>query len=206
MKHLLRVLFILALFCGIAPHARANGVDFHVQVLDPDCVTSPDAACTIHAPDLGVPFGINLTASTCSDQGITGLPTSSPFGCFVGTNNTGSALSSIMLEFSNAGLAGDSCDTDVFGTEPPAAFGTSSCSNPGGSEFDLTFTDGSILNTRQFVIVEVGEDPSLFDGFATVVATPEPDSFLLFATGAMMMTIGLFVNNRRRLAVGKIND
>ena len=35
MKYLLRVLFVLAMFCGFTSHARAVGVDFHVQVLDP---------------------------------------------------------------------------------------------------------------------------------------------------------------------------
>src|SRR5437588_10871838 len=35
MKSLLRVLFVVALFCGVASHAHASVVDFHVQVLDP---------------------------------------------------------------------------------------------------------------------------------------------------------------------------
>lgn len=197
-----RILCLTAvvLFCGsVACHAQR----FHVQVLDPVCVTDPDAACTILGPDLGVPFGINLTASTCADQGVTGLPADTPFGCFVGTNNTGVALNSVALQFSNAGLAGASCDTDLFGTQPPAAFASSSCSNPGGSEFDLLFTGGAINNTRQFVIVEVGLDPSLFDGFATVANAPEPDSLLLLSTGAMMMIGGLFLKRRQLLAVGK---
>jgi hypothetical protein len=197
-----RILCLIAvvLFCGsVASHAQ----NFHVQVLDPVCVTDPDAACTILGPDLGVPFGINLTASTCADQGVTGLPEDTPFGCFVGTNNTGVALTSVALKFSNSGLEGGTCDTDLFGTQPAAAFASSSCSNPGGSEFDLLFTGGSINNTRQFVIVEVGADPSLFDGFATVANTPEPDSLLLLSTGAMMMAGGLFLKKRRLLTAGK---
>ncbi len=196
MKYL-RVVLALALFFGFASYSKAVPVNFHVQVLDPDCVTSPDAACTLHPADLGVPFGINLTASTCADHGVTGLPTDTPFGCFVGTNNTGVALTSVTLKFSDEGLEGDSCDTDLFGTDPPAAFASSSCSNPGGSEFDLVFSGGSIGNTNQFVIVEVGADPSLFDGFAAVAATPEPDSILLLSTGVMMA--GLYLTKQRRL-------
>jgi hypothetical protein len=41
-------------------------------------------------------------------------------------------------------------------------------------------------------------------GTATVgVATPEPGSFLLFSTGAMMMAAGLFLKRQRGFAFGK---
>ena len=41
MKYLLRILFIMALFCGLlqAPDAQ-RACDFHVQVLDPKCAAS----------------------------------------------------------------------------------------------------------------------------------------------------------------------
>src|SRR5882757_2727213 len=73
MKYLLRVLFILALFCGFTSHARAVGVDFRVQVLDPAnvCVSSPNpASCTIGDPTQ--PFAVTFDSQTC---GLAQLPT-----------------------------------------------------------------------------------------------------------------------------------
>jgi hypothetical protein len=206
MKYLLRVLFILALSCGFASHARASSVDFHVQVLDPTCVTTPDAACTILPADPGTPFSINLTAQTCIDQANAGhipggLPTA-PFGCFVGTNNTGVSLTGIDLGFDATLLDGAGCDTNL----PGGAFAVSSCTPPGvgNTDYELSFSGGAIVNSNFFIILETGLPADDFIGTATVsVATPEPDSFLLLSTGAMMMAAGLFRKSQRRFAFGK---
>jgi hypothetical protein len=194
-------LFVVALLCGsVASHAQG----FHVQVLDPSCVTTPDAACTLFPTDPGVPFSINLTAQTCIDQASAGhisLP-SSPFGCFVGTNNTGVALTSVDLGFDATLLGGAACDTNI----PGGAFLLSSCTPPSGgnSDYELSFTDGSIVNSNFFIILETGLPAGDFVGTATVgVATPEPGSFLLFSTGAMMMAAGLFLKRQRGFAFGK---
>jgi hypothetical protein len=212
MKNLLRVLFILALFCGVASLARAQrGADFHAQVLDPVCSTNPDATCTLLPTDPGTPFTITLNALTCTDQGVTGLPTDgTPFGCFAGFNQTGFVLDSIDVSFDGALLSGVGCDTTLpEGIAGPGgagpAFSLSSCTPPSPSDpdFGLSFTGGTIGRTRTFILIETGIDPADFVGTATVgVVTPEPDSLLLLSTGAMMMVAGLFVK-QRRFAFGK---
>jgi hypothetical protein len=197
MKHLLRVLFLLTLVCGCASHARANS--FHATVLDPVCVTNPDAACTLLPTDPGTPFAINLTAQTCLDQHVSGLPTDgTPFGCFVGTNDTGLTINSINLTFEGAPLAGATCDTNL----PNGAFAISSCTAPsaGDPDYGLSFSDGSVINSNAFIILETGIDPADFIGTATVgvaAVTPEPNSLLLLSTGVMMA--GLYLMKRQSL-------
>jgi hypothetical protein len=201
MKYLLRVLFVLALFCGVTSHARA-AVDFHVQVLDPICVTNPDAACTLLPTDPGTPFDINLTAQTCIDQGVSVPTDGTPYGCFVGTNDTGFSLTSIDLGFEGSLLDSAGCDTNL----PGGAFANSSCTPPSGSDgdYELSFTNGAIINSRAFIILETGLPAGDFIGTATVnVATPEPDSLLLLSTGAMMMAAWLFLKRQRGFAFGK---
>jgi hypothetical protein len=206
MKYLVRVLFILALLCGVTSHARAVGVDFHAQVLDPTCENN-NSACTVDLADLGVPFPITLTEINCANHNITG-PTSTPFGCFVGTNQSGGPITSFTLDFTGAILAGGTCDTDLSNTgiSLPVgvgpAFGVTGCKIDSAGGFDLTFSGGEITDTNQFIILEVGVDPSLIAGSATADPVPEPDSLLLLSTGVMMMATGLFLK-QRRFAFGK---
>ena len=211
MKYLLRVLFVFALTCGFASHARAAGVDFHAQVLDPICSTTPDATCTLLPGDPGTSFPITLNALTCTDQGVTGLPTDgTPFGCFAGFNQTGFVLTSIDVSFDGALLPGVGCDTTLpEGIAGPAgggpAFWLSSCTppSPGDPNFELSFTGGSIGRTRTFILIETGINPADFVGTGTVGATtPEPESLALLSTGVMMMMAGLYLK-QRRFAFGK---
>jgi hypothetical protein len=211
MKYLLRVSFILALFCGVTSVARAQrGADFHAQVLDPVCSTNPDATCTLLPTDPGTPFNITLNALTCTDQGVTGLPTDgTPFGCFAGFNQTGFVLTSIDVSFEAALLPGAGCDTTLpEGVAGPTgggpAFTLSSCTppGPGDDDFSLSFTAGSIGRTRTFILIETGIDPADFVGTATVGVTPEPESLALLSTGVMMMMAGLYIK-QRRFAFGK---
>jgi hypothetical protein len=209
MKSFLRVLFILVLFCGVSSFAHADGFDFHAQVLDPTCVTNPDAACTLLPADAGVPFPINLTADTCNVQAQLGhipngvLPSDGNYGCFVGTNNTGVPITSISVTFAAGPLGGAGCDTDVAGAT--GAFGNASCTAPTPGDpngvYALSFTGGAILNTGAFILIETGLPAGDFVGTG-VVNTPEPDSLLLFSTGVMMMAGGLFMK-RRSFAFGK---
>jgi len=205
MKYIFRVLFILVLFCGVTSHARAQG--FHATVLDPDCPIDT-SVCALDPVDLGVSFPISFTAENCSLQGITG-PSDVPFGCFVGTNQTGVPLTSFALDFTGSILMGDTCDTEIPGISLPegvgTAFSVSGCTPDGTGGFNVDFTGGSIPFTHQFIILEIGVEPGLNNGLdtsGTADPTPEPDSILLFSTGAMMMTAGLYMK-RRQFAFGK---
>jgi hypothetical protein len=203
MKYLLRVLFVLALFVGFSSHAHAAGVDFHAQVLDPSCnSTTTPTECGIGFTDLGVPFAVSLSAAQCGSTAITppltGLPTDgTPFGCFLGTNDTGGPITSITLDFKNIpGVTG--CDTTLEGITPGPAFTNTSCNVDPSGGYDLSFSGGpGVADGHVFVILEEGVDPGDFSGTATVAATPEPDSLLLLSTGTMMM--GLYLAGRTRL-------
>ena len=197
MKYLrVLLLFGIALFCGsVTSHAQDDGFDFHATVLDPTC--GPASECTLHPADIGVPFSVTLDAGTCSDAGVTGLP-APPFGCFLGTNATGTSITSFTLDFlSIPTITG--CDTNATSTSPPVAFSVSSCVVDPAGGFDLTFSGGSIAAGHTFIILEEGVDPTLFNGMATVNPVPEPDSFLLLATGVMMTGLYLGTTRRQRL-------
>ena len=190
MKYLLRVLFILALSCGFAGHARADAVDFHVQVLDPAnfCSTNP-ALCVVADPTASFP--VTFTAATCALESISITP---PGGCLIVVNDTFQKFISLDVTF--AGLGGLTFDCPT--SDPKSIFASSSCTSSGGID-NLFFSGGDGLPGGQLmVIVETGVDPGLFNGTGTVgTATPEPDSLLLLSTGVMMA--GLYLAKQRQL-------
>jgi hypothetical protein len=198
MKYLFRVLFILALFCGFSSVARANS--FHASVLDPAC-NATLTECGVGFTDIGQTFAVDLSAAQCGSSAIqpplTGLPADpTTYGCFLGFNDTGDALTSITLHFlSIPGVTG--CDNALPGINYGPAFTSSSCGVDPAGGFDLSFSGGpGVADGHSFIILQEGVDPTMFTGTESVGTTPEPDSLLLLSTGTMMM--GLYLAGRKR--------
>jgi hypothetical protein len=195
MKHLLRVLFVLALFFGFASNARAVGIDFHVQVLDPNGC-DPSSVCTVVDP--GVPFPVTFLAAACTPFGLPNPPIPPPFGCLELVNDSlTTTITSLELTFTVPGSVNALCSTDGVN------FANASCSALGGVETFL-FTGGpGLAPLHTLVILESGVSPDGLVGTAVANPVPEPDSLLLFSTGAMLMTAGLYMKKQRRFAFGK---
>jgi len=188
MKHLFRVLFCLALFCGVASHAR--GQNFHVQVLDPTnmCSLNP-ALCTIADPTANFPVAFDTAA--CAQVPPADIP-AGPFGCLVVVNDSTVKFTTLSLGLTAPSDLNIDCPTNL----PGSVFADSSCSGSGDT-YSVFFSGGAGLpSTAEMIILETGVDPDSVTGTAAV-NTPEPDSVLLMATGTMMA--GLYLS-RRQLA------
>jgi hypothetical protein len=197
MKYLLSVLFVLALFCGVTSYSHAQpGGNFHVGVVDPNTCNAPSdpSACTIQdatGPVTG-PFTFEMSACLLS-----GIPAGSY--CLDLFNASGVDITSITLSIPDSDLGGQTpvCDTT-------SAFMGSCTTAPGGLDI-FSFIGNFPPRTIEDIYVAGLNDPSVLtnaDVAIEVAATPEPDSLLLFATGAMMA--GLYLTKRPLLsAFGK---
>jgi hypothetical protein len=203
MKHLLRVFFILAVFCGFVSSAKGAGVDFHVQVLDPNVCVLNASVCGVF--DSTAPIDVGLTALACQIAGVPNLPSDpGTYGCAILFNLVVPPQDITSLNLTFSGLSGLTFECDTTGDGGVASiFSKSSCGQSGPGTDTFSFYDGSFPFLGEAVIYENGVDPSLFvDGKATVddppfVPTPEPNSLLLLSTGVMM--VGLYFAKQRRV-------
>ena len=146
------------------------------------------------------PFTVPLSTAECMDLD---LPDGPDDGCFLGINSTGETITSLSLIFSNAASLGSlTCDNADNPPGLPATIFTNPTCSSTGPPYTLTFTGGDgLAPDGDFIIFEDGADPDdLGTGQGSVTITPEPDSFLLFSTGVMMMTAGLYLSKRNRLS------
>jgi hypothetical protein len=209
MKHLLRVLFVLALLCGGTSLAHADGIDYRLTVLDPTnfCGDSPtNSFCFFGTP--GTPFNVGLSVAACEPFGLSSAPTTpptppTPFGCLVINNVTGATITSLNLTFDGP-IEGQSASCDNAGQDglASALLVTSCTTTP--TQYILNFAGGTgVPNGSDLIVFEEGAAPSDFMGTATVNPTPEPDSLLLFSTGVMMA--GLYMSRRLWTTARKSN-
>jgi len=196
----LRAIFILALFCGFSSLALADGLDYHVSVLD------PPQQLNFTSIDSTDPFAVSFSSCPTIIQAT---------ACFTGFNDTNQTFTSLDLLFNNSTNPNDPNDFTNFLNGQPATcdttstaslFGAAICSlNEQETQYSLNFSGGSgIAPGAFFFIAETGPTAAAFGvGSGVVGITPEPDSLLLFATGVMMAGLFFFrqgwlkVNNRR---------
>jgi hypothetical protein len=200
MKYLLRVLFVLTLVCGFTGHARASAIDFHSTVLDPDPTCFSSTFCLINDE---TPFTAVFSTAQCNQLRLPGITDDD--GCFFGVNATGQAITSLTLTFTNTtGLGTLTCDSasNPVGLPDPI-FSIASCT-PSGPTYTLLFTGGVLEPGQAFTLFESGAPPAdLGTDTAQLLSTPEPDSLLLFSTGVMMLTAGLYMKKERRQVVSR---
>jgi hypothetical protein len=193
---ILRNLFLLALVCGFTGFAKADSIDFRMNVLDPPFITYP-------INDLS-PLSVIFT--DCGGQLPTNVAAPTLGGCFSAVNRTGQSITGLNLAFNVGGSATGQtagCDPYPFNSNSsdPNIFSLAQCGfSTDRTHFVLTFTDGAILNNEGFVITEVGADPATFPAGTVSFDTspiPEPASLLLLSTGLVM--VGFLTSRRRGL-------
>ncbi|MDE3104394.1 MAG: PEP-CTERM sorting domain-containing protein [Acidobacteriota bacterium] len=191
---LFRVLFVLSLICGWSALAKADVIDFKMNVLDPP---SLPYANVINAADL--PFSI--TFSKCQPGEV---PSSvNATGCYAGYNDTTMTWNSLQFTFANTpALAGQptTCGDPTGITSAQDAFGSASCSLQ-GLYYILTFYGGAgIIPGETFIVYESGPAASAFPtGSAAVNVVPEPTPLLLVATGILMLGTLVYMQRRNLL-------
>ena len=204
MKHLIRILFVLALLCGGSSLAHADGVDFRMTVLDPPNGCLPgNSSCAVYDPSQTL-SPVAISADQCAPFGLTG-PTGL-YGCLIINNLTGNTINSLSLSFAGDPLGNQVASCDSQGQNGLASvLNVVSCGEVNGA-YQLLFAGGTgVPNGSDLVVFEEGADPNLFeDGTANVGVTPEPDSLLLFSTGVMMA--GLYMSRRVWTTVRKSPD
>src|SRR5258708_31141810 len=103
MKYLLRVLFVVGLFCGVTSHAHA----FRVGLADPNACGPDLSACNIIDSN-GPITGFMFTTEACNNSGI-------PSGAFCIDlfNQTNEIITSVTLSIPDSALGGQTpiCDT-----------------------------------------------------------------------------------------------
>jgi hypothetical protein len=212
---ILRYLLAMAVVVGLSGVAKADTIvpgDFAAVVIDP-LPPAPGEITLI----LNQSFPVSL--APCQADQLDGLSTSDFVGCFTGLNDTGTALTSLSMQFPAILLAGNVLDTANCPKETQDLFSSISCgfTNSTDTEYILNFSGGNIpsfghgsdcpatgvppaCEEDSIFTIAIGgipfnDLPQDFTAQANTIA-PEPSSIWLMATG--VMSIGLFAAFRRR--------
>ena len=205
----LRYLIAFAICLGMAGIARADQVDFQMNVLDPALGGIPETLNT---------FPISF--SPCSAYNYPSAPSTLPStaGCFEGINATeesyrhdvdtvpdndgGEVWTKLVMTFYDPnnilGLNNGNCGT-LGGT---GLFSATNCTEDVATmTYTLIFTGGEIVPGQSFFIAENGVTPDAFPHGTVEVftAVPEPNSILLLSTGAAMFGLLIYSERRRML-------
>jgi len=194
MKTFYSFLVVLAVLLVTGGIAKADPIDFRMNVLDPNI-----SRVDISSQPFTVTFG------TCDYSILPPGVNPLPVGCFYGRNTSGAAWTALDLVFPNSGgIAGQIANC----TPQPAGniFTSAQCTTT-STAFDLIFKGGNgIPNNGEFVITEFGAPitgPDAFpDGALDFTAVPEPGSMLLLSTG--LVVFGVFLVRQRKFGFGRV--
>ena len=202
MKYLRVLLALTVLFCGFSGRAKADGIDFRATTGDGpinSCMNAPSTTCFIFDPT--ATLNILLSSAACP-PGVTGP--SMNYGCYLANNLTGETITSLDITFT-AGGEGQPvmCDANGVGGIP-VVFTSVNCQQV-GSTYVLDFAGGpGVANGTDFFFFEEGANPGDFMGTATITVSPEPDSLVLFSTGALAGLSALWRRRRLRFGAGRV--
>jgi hypothetical protein len=210
---ILRYLLAMALVANLSGMAKADTIvpgDFAAVVIDP--LPAPGEIHVI----VNTSFPVSL--ATCQADQLDGLSTSDFVGCFTGLNASGTALTSLSMQFPAIFLPVTGLDTAHCPAETQNIFTSISCGFTDSTDtaYVLNFSGGDIPSFGHgpdcsspgldpceqdslFTIAIGGIPPAnLPQNFTAVANTvaPEPSSIWLMSTGAM--SVGLFAAFRRR--------
>lgn len=176
----LRCLVVIALVCGCAGLAKADSVDFHMNVLDPPPPTDPSYPLYLITT---TSFSVTFTDCVAGE-----LPSGmTADGCFAGRNISGQDWDNLQLTFASGGvLTGQTANCAAAPSDN--IFSDADCpESPDNGLYTLTFTDGVIANGDYFFITEDGVTPATdFPTGNAQVLTPEPGSIVLLSTGILL--------------------
>jgi hypothetical protein len=196
--------FVAVAVClGISGVARADSIDFSMNILDP----SPPGGTFLYTDTFSAPFSACSAFSSPSAP----APVQSDY-CFEGINATGTQPNTTAETWTSIAITIDD-PNDVLGLNnatcgaldsTDSVFTSNSCTETGGV-YTLDFSGGSIVSGNSFFIaIAVPQTVTLADlnslpTTAVANGVPEPNSALLLVTGTAMFGLLLYAE-RRRLA------
>jgi hypothetical protein len=202
----LHAVFAIILLCGFTSLAKADGIDYRMNVLDPPLGSAPPSypLYTIFSQPFDVVFNLCIAGELPP-----GSILQSGEGCFSAVNDTGAPLTSLEIVFTDSdGAAGQTPNCTFDSTNNTMnIFSSPSCNEVNGYFVNIfqgnVGTPGAIANGESFVITEVGVPVDQFPANAAIVPlgfvppTPEPSSIVLLSTGVLMF--GFVCVKRRKL-------